>query len=437
MKKLFQNIFVKMGMILTLILLLLIPTSMVKRLIRERFQRHDEAVHEVSMKHAGSQQVVGPVLTIPYRIPQIAGDDAPGQLIREKGYFHVLPESLKINGELTPENRKRGIFNVVVYSSDMSFEGDFSNIDLEGSGLKPEYLQTDKAFVTVGISDLKGVVQQIRLNMNGTELTGKPGVLNDDVVSSGVHVMTPMDSLPEKIDFKFDLSLNGSERLSFVPIGKETHANFTSDWKDPSFNGDFLPVKRKVTDNGFEADWKILNLNRNYPQSWKGDRHRVQQSDFGLDLKIGMDVYQKSMRVAKYSVLFIVLTFLVFFFVEIIKKILIHPIQYILVGVALILFYVLMLAFGEQIAFDQAYLVAASMTVLLIALYSRTMLKSWGLAAFTAVILGILYTFIYVIIQLQDLALLFGSIGVFLVLAATMFFSRKIDWFESRKNEEE
>jgi inner membrane protein len=178
----------------------------------------------------------------------------------------------------------------------------------------------------------------------------------------------------------------------------------------------------------------VLNLNRNYPQEWTGQRY-VGSSSFGVDMKMPVDVYQKSMRVAKYAMLFIVLTFLVFFFVEILNKILIHPIQYILVGIALILFYVLMLAFSEQIYFDYAYLLAASMTIGLIYFYARAILRSRNLGMLTAAILAILYVFIFVLIQMQDYALLFGSIGVFLILGVTMYFSRKVDWFELKKGE--
>jgi inner membrane protein len=188
-----------------------------------------------------------------------------------------------------------------------------------------------------------------------------------------------------------------------------------------------------VSKNGFQASWKVLHLNRNYPQYWVGERASLEYSAFGVDLKLPVDVYQKSMRVAKYAMLFIVLTYLVFFFVEILNKVLIHPIQYILVGLALVLFYVLMLAFSEHIYFDWAYLLAALMTISLIYFYARSILQSNKLGGMTAAILTILYSFIFVIIQMQDWALLVGSIGVFLILAVTMYFSRKIDWFDLKK----
>jgi inner membrane protein len=429
MKQAFENIFVKMGVILLLIIILLIPAIMVQSLIEERQDRHEEAVDEVSAKHAEGQTVIGPVLTIPYAIPH--KPDEPDLPIRiERGVFHILPESLKIDGDMLPKKRKRGIFEVAVYESQLHYEGDFANIDLVSSGLKEDYLALDKAYITLGISDLKGVLEQVKVDFNGKNYVCEPGVKSSDVISTGLHINCPIDSLNESLKFSYDLDLNGSQYLNFVPIGKETVVELSSTWKDPSFDGNFIPVNRTVTDSGFAAEWKILNLNRNYPQSWKGSKHHISHSQFGVDLDLGVDVYQKSMRVAKYAMLFIVLTYLVFFFVEIINKILIHPIQYILVGIALVLFYVLMLAFSEQIAFDYAYLLAAGMTIGLIFIYAKSILKTWGMALMTSSILTILYGFIFIIIQLQDLALLFGSLGVFLILGVTMYFSRKINWFE-------
>jgi len=442
MKNLFENVFFKMGMILILILVLLIPAFMVQNLIHERMNRQQEAVDEVSSKHAREQTITGPILTIPYIVTsEFKKADGTIKLSETRKYYHILPENLNVKGKVIPEKRKRGLFEVIVYHSDLHFNGEFENYNFENFNLDEDNLELDKAFLTIGITDLKGVNEQVKINIATKTAEGRkdsvvmcsPGVLTSDIVSSGVNIRYPLTEIPSKIKFDFDLSLNGSEELNFTPIGKITKVDLNSPWTEPSFNGTFLPTNRKVNENGFTADWKILHLNRNYPQSWVGAEHNVSQSQFGVNLRLPVDVYQKSMRVAKYAILFIVLTYLVFFFVEILNKILIHPIQYILVGIALILFYVLMLAFSEQVYFNLAYIIAAVMTISLIFLYCRSILKSWGLAAMTASILLILYTFIFVIIQMQDYALLFGSVGIFLILAVTMYFSRKIDWFSIDK----
>lgn len=438
MKELFQNVFFKMGMITILILLLLIPAFMVEGLIKERMFRQLEAKQEVSSKHAEGQKIVGPVLTVPFITTRnVTQKDGTVKQYKDREYFHILPNSLKIDGKIDPEIRKRGIYEVVLYGSDLKFNADFGKINFNGTGIRQEQFELDQAFVTVGITDLKGIRDQVEMRWNDQKVQFNPGVNNKDIVRSGLSVPIKLDSLGQGIKLSFDLHLNGSEELSFSPIGKETVVNMTSSWSEPSFDGSFLPAQREVSKDGFSAKWKILHLNRNFPQQWVGRDHRPEDVLFGVNLKVPVDVYQKTMRVAKYAVLFIVLTYLIFFFVEVLNKVLIHPIQYILVGIALILFYVLLLAFSEQIFFNAAYLVSAIMTIGLIFLYCRSLLGSWALAAMTSVILVILYAFIFIIIQMQDYALLFGSIGIFMILAVTMYFSRKIDWFDLKKSQPE
>ena len=426
MKVAFENILVKISFIVILILLLIIPTFMVEQLITERNQRQKESVQEVSDKHAQAQQISGPVLTIPYAIPR---EDGKGT--RVSGLFHVLPEKLNISGELNPEKRKRGMYETVVYGSSVHIDGWFDHIDLQGSNLKQENLQLSKAYLTIGVSDLKGVTKQVSIKMNDQSYMFQPGVLSSEVIDHGLHAYCKLDSTLSKQQFEFDLELNGTHYLRFVPIGKETSVKLTSSWKDPSFSGNFLPSTRKITKDGFIAKWNVLSMNRNFPQSWTGDRYNIDSAGFGVDLDLGVDVYQKTMRVAKYAILFVALTFLVFFFVEIMNGILIHPIQYTLVGISLVIFYVLLLAFSEQVDFGWAYFIAATMTISLVCLYAKNLLKSWSLVGLLGAILTLLYVFIFIIIQLQDYALLFGSIGIFLILAITMFFSRKIDWFQA------
>ena len=430
MKAAFENIFVKISFIVILILLLAIPTFMVEQLIKERNDRQKESIQEVSEKHARAQQICGPVLTIPYAIPRESGEGN-----RVTGNFHVLPEKLKISGKLDPEKRKRGMYETVVYGSSLHLEGIFDHIDLAASGLKPDHLQLSKAYVTIGVSDLKGVTKQVEIKMNDNSYQFQPGVISSEIINEGLHAPCDVDSTLSDLQFKLDLVLNGTEYLRFLPIGKETSVSLTSSWKDPSFSGKFLPINREVSDEGFKAEWNVLSMNRNFPQSWTDKKYSIQNSGFGVDLDLGVDVYQKTMRVAKYAILFIALTFLVFFFVEIINRILIHPIQYTLVGVSLVVFYVLLLAFSEQVDFGWAYFIASTMTISLVCLYSKTLLKKWSLVALLGGILLILYVFIFIIIQMQDYALLVGSIGIFLILAITMYFSRKIDWFQVDQKE--
>ena len=437
MKELFENVFFKMFVILILVLLLAIPAIMVQDLITERMDRQEEAVTEVSSKHAMEQQLLGPVLTIPYkRIKSVVNQSTGRQeTVSERFYFHVLPDELLIDGTVSPEKRKRGLYEVIVYKSELAVNANFDAIPFDKISASYENIEFDKAFLSIGISDLKGLSEQVRIHVNDSTHLCNPGVPTHDLVSSGLHVNVPVSYDQKKMKVKFKLDLKGSQQLMFVPVGKETKVNISSTWKDPSFNGEFLPHARSVSGDGFNASWKVLHLNRNYPQYWTGSQGQLHQSAFGVDLKLPVDVYQRSMRVAKYAMLFIVLTYLVFFFVEVLNRVLIHPIQYILVGLALVLFYVLLLAFSEHIYFDWAYVVSAVMTITLIYFYAKAILHSKALGAMTVAILTILYTFIFVIIQMQDWALLVGSIGIFAILAVTMYFSRKIDWFDLKKSD--
>ena len=235
--------------------------------------------------------------------------------------------------------------------------------------------------------------------------------------------------------FAFDLVLKGSQQLYFAPVGRETKVKIQSKWATPSFDGAFLPDNRTISDAGFTADWKVLHLNRNYPQSWTGARNGIIESAFGVNLLLPTDHYKKSIRTVKYAFILIALTFLIFFFMEILNGRLVHPFQYILVGMALCIFYTLLLSFSEHLNFNIAYTLAAAMTVGMVTFYAKTIFETWQLAALVGGILTILYLFVFTIVQLNDYALLIGSLGLFGVLGIVMYLSRKIDWYNLGKTE--
>lgn len=218
--------------------------------------------------------------------------------------------------------------------------------------------------------------------------------------------------------------------MQFLPLGKTTDVNIQSQWATPSFDGAYLPDSRNISEKGFEAHWNILHLNRNYPQIWTGSKYDPNHSRFGTHLLLPIDRYKKSDRVSKYAILFLELTFLVFFFMELLKKVFIHPIQYILVGLALVVFYSLLLAFSEHISFNSSYLTATILTLSIVSLYTYVILKSKTVAGLVLGILLILYLFIFTILQLEDYALLIGSVGIFIILSLVMYISKKIDWYD-------
>ena len=411
---------------------------MIKNMILERESTQREAIREVSSKWGEEQTLSGPFISIPYYryIKEFSKKDSTEKVIQLKEYLHILPSQLTISGDIHPEKRYRGIYEIVVYNSKIDISGTFDKLGFNAFDIQPQDILFDKAEFIIGINDLRGIEEQVELVWNGTKVPFNPGVSSNDVVRSGINALLTLNSDDSsKYDFSLSLDLKGSQLLYFTPVGKVTDINISSEWNNPSFNGAFLPDTREVTDKGFKANWNVLHLNRNYPQAWTNNRYSINQSSFGIDLLLPVDNYQKSYRSIRYAILFIGFTFLVFFFIEVMNKTFIHPIQYILVGVALVVFYTLLLSISEHLKYNWAFVISALSTLLLIAGYIRAILKSGKLTILLSGILTILYTFIFVIIQLQDYALLIGSIGIFIILGLVMYFSRKIDWYNLNLND--
>ena len=424
-----NSVMLKLITIAILTLLLLIPASMIESTIQEREGLNMQAIEEVSAIWAREQQLNGPVLAIPL-IYEYKEEDKVKTITK---HLFILPENLVVDGSISPEKLHRGIYEIVVYKSSMSVGGSFK-LDQEIDQTNLKDIQFDKAFLTIGISDMRGIKNNIAFTWGGHLLGVEPGSRIGQMIRSGVSIDIPdlETQMGSEVDFSFDLELHGSQNLSYVPIGSKTDVKIESEWSSPSFNGNFLPASRKVTEEGFKAYWSILELNRNYPQSWIGpdQSHVLESSAFGVDLLLPMDDYQKSMRSAKYAIMTIALTFLVFFLVEIITKRRIHPFQYVLVGLALCLFYVLLVSISEQLNFNLAYLISMLGIVSMVVLYSLSVFRKQILSmVLVAVLLGI-YGFLFVTLQLTDYALLMGSVGLTLILAATMYFTRNIDWYK-------
>ena len=432
MRNLKSNIYFKLGTIVVLTLLLLIPASMVRSLIREREWTQQDAIEEVSGKWALGQTVTGPYLSIPYDryVKQFSEKDSTNIIVKIRDYIHVLPEKLEINGSINPEKRYRGIYEVVVYDSELMLSGHFRSIDLKELDILPQNIHFDKTKLNLGVSDLKGIEKQIRLHWQNETLDFNSGVANNDLVSQGINAALTRFNEGTLNAFDLTINLKGSQYLQFLPLGKTTDVNIQSQWATPSFDGAYLPDSRNISEKGFEAHWNILHLNRNYPQIWTGSKYDPDHSHLGTHLLLPVDRYKKSDRVAKYAILFLGLTFLVFFFVELLKKVFIHPIQYILVGLALVVFYSLLLAFSEHISFNSSYLTATILTLSIVSLYTYAIIKSKTVAGLVLGILLILYLFIFTILQLEDYALLIGSVGIFIILSLVMYISRKIDWYD-------
>jgi len=416
----------KLVTICGLILLLLIPASMVKSLIWERDNRKQGVINEINHKWGEAQTLIGPVLTVPYLVHL---EDKKGKVTMVTRYLHLLPDHINIKSRINPEVRYRGIYEAVLYNTTLSMDGSFPPVPVEDLRIAPEHIVWTGAFISIGISDMRGIKESIHATLDGQQLAMEPGIETADVIQSGVSAGIQIDAAKKTRPFRFDINLNGSQQIHFSPVGKVTTVTARSEWSDPSFGGAFLPAERSVTEEGFTAKWRILHLNRNYPQAWKGGGHDLSQSTFGVTLFSPVDIYQKSMRTAKYALMFIVFTFMAFYISEVMNKLRVHPVQYLLIGLGIIIFYTLLLSISEQINFGAAYLISAGAVICMITAYAKAILKNRYVTLMVGGILIILYTYLYILLQLEDYALLMGSVGLFGVLGTIMYLTRKVDWY--------
>ncbi|MEZ4755571.1 MAG: cell envelope integrity protein CreD [Flavobacteriales bacterium] len=416
-----------------LILLLLIPLGMVRELIRERAERKYEAESSISADWGGQQTITGPVLSVPYEVLVRVPVNNGYETRPETRHAHFLPEALDVATRLEPFTKYRGIYQVAVYSSSTALSGTFPALAAQRVHTEGQ-LQWDRAQLVLGISDLRSIKEQVSMQIGGRTVQFEPGMPSTDIVGSGLSAPFPLDSaqLATPLTFSSTLTINGSGGFRITPVGKVTRAQCTSTWKDPSYDGAFLPNppdSAAAKGEGFTANWTVLHLNRPYPQEFLGDqRMAIEESAFGVHLMQPVDEYHKNERASKYGLMLIVLVFLVFFFVEVLQELRIHPIQYLLVGFALSLFYTLLIAFSEHIGFAKAYILSAVAVIGLVVAYSHSVFKVQRASQLLGLIMLLVFGFMFALIHQQDYALLFGSIGLFITLALVMWVSRRIDW---------
>jgi len=423
-------------LIIGLLLFLFMPVSfMVQGLIHERANRQQDTVREVSEKWGGSQTIAGPILVLPMH----NGNDA---------YF--LPEELNIDGNIQTNTKSRGIYDVALYNSSIQLAGKFTPLDFGALHLDPNTVFWDRAYISLGISNMGGISENITVNWNGSDKKFESGSLNK-ALRSGAHAeiyLNPENNTNYNFDIKLDLK--GSENISFIPLGASTKTKIQSDWKDPSFAGARLPDTHTITESGFTAEWSVIDLNRSFTQEWiafnsnysgetfdlntNTNSYNYTQSveksgTFGVNLYQPVDIYQKSIRSAKYSMPIIALVFAVFFLIEILAFKRIHPLQYILIGISLVVFYTLLISISEFWTFNSAYLISSIAIVAMNTAFSTSTMKSLKLGLTNGAILTLLYTFIYILIQMEESALLIGSIGSFIILGVIMFITKSINWY--------
>jgi inner membrane protein len=440
LKALQGSVTAKVVFIGLLILVLLIPLGMIEGLVGERQHLYGTARDEIARAWGQTQTVGGPILIVPFTYTRYVTDETIAtperRAIEVKDELYVLPLELEIRGNADSEERRRGIYKVPVYTTRLGVTGRFPAVTLDAGEYPELALLWDQAAVALPISDARYVREAIVLaSGNGTTSFEAGGAR---VPGFGPLLVAPyaalgLGALTAPQAFSFDLVLGGTGELKFLPLGDETRVVVTSDWPSPSFVGALLPEKRAVDTSGFTAEWLGLALGRGYPSSWKrtgGAPAGIELSAFGAELITPVGIHEAAMRATKYGVLILGFTFAAYFLFELFAALRLHALQYLLIGLANCVFYLLLLALAEHIGFAPAYVASAVASTALVTSYSGAVLRSVRRAAPIGALLTALYGYLYVTLQAEDYALLFGALGVFAVLAAFMYLTRHVDWFD-------
>lgn len=420
---------------------LMIPVGLVFVLIEERSARAVEAEEEIAGIWGGTQTIAGPVLMVPVRRqPVIVPSREDAGPRRETAIF--LPRELQVRGSIAPESRRRGLFETVVYSTELSATGGFQRPDPAALGLAEQDLLWERAAVLFTIGDPHGLAATPVLELAGVR--GDPQVTTGYTPLPGRAFVAPVPGLAftapgTPLPFALKLAVRGSRELRVAPVGSDSTLALESPWPHPGFVGGFLPATHSISPDGFRAEWHVTETARGYASrilvdddETPGIREAVESSTFGVSLVTPADPYQQTSRAAKYAILIITLTFATFLLCEITAGVRLHPVQYLLVGCALCLFYLLLLALSEQLGFAVSYLVAGAATILLVTGYTRAILESRRLALLLLLSLSVLYGYLFVVLRLIDFALLAGAGGLFTLLALLMWLTRRLDWYGMR-----
>lgn len=424
------SITIKAVIIGVIVLILLVPLTMLRGLVNERAGLREQAYSRVAEGWGGGSVVGGPMIVVPTE--RFVLDNNVRKI--ERADIYLLPTQLdmSVDMKLEPEPRYVGIYAVPVYQSALQLAGRF-----DAQALEP-YLNREgvtylwnQARLRLPLSQSRSLREVGTARFGTTDLKFGPAAAG---VYPGVEAAIDMTLLLQarSAEFAFDLTIAGSREISLLPLGSTTSVVVKSAWRHPSFQGAYLPVERTIGKNGFEARWQVLELNRSYGQAWMDgevSEAMLKDSAIGVGLYQAVDAYQRAERAIKYGLLFIALTFLTFFAWEQLSGLRLHPLQYLLVGLALSMFYVLLIALSEHVRFLFAYAIAAIALVALMSVYISGALRSAqrGVAVGTA--MSVVYGLLYTLILSEDYALLLGALTLFAALAAVMVATRKIDWY--------
>ena len=432
-----SSAFLRVILIGVVMLLLQIPIGMISSQIYDRQMTRDQAFNDITDKWGKQQTLIGPRLVVPYyEINSWKNQSGGLEQSKKICYAVFLPETLDVAADVKNGIRYRGLFEVPVYQMNLVMNGVFSKPSFEHWAIDPALILWNKAQLLIGVSDTRAIQKQARIHWNDKIYKLEPGLGKADISASGFHVPQLDLTQADRFAFNIPMTLNGSAAIYVAPTAEDTQIAITSNWPDPSFNGYKLPNLHKINSKGFSASWSISYISRNYPQQWLEhdfDTNKFQQTLVGVDFISPVDNYRMVERSSKYVMLFLLLTFVAVWLLEILARLHIHLVQYLLLGLGMCLFYLLLLALSEHIGFLWAYVCASIAVVLMTTLYSKAVLKTVKRAGLMGAGIGTLYIYLFSLLQEQNYSLLFGSIGVFLVLAIVMYVTRNVEWDNLRK----
>lgn len=417
-----------------LTILALIPLYLVGDLVDERWTRERQVVQEIGAVWGQPQRIAGPYLEIPYTRTKQHGNSSGGTV---RDSLVVLPDTLNTVITLAPEIRHRGIFDAVVYVADVRFDGAFPEITADMFPADAITIEWDNAHLRLDTTDARTIRGDIETLWRTSPLELRP--LSTSPVMPGTH--TPLGAAAgwdgeaqgsDRADFAITYTVAGSHDLALLPTATSTHATIQSPWPAPSFQGSFLPLASEIGPDGFRAAWDISGYARGYPSHWSNSQLNhlivdINDSAFGVRLVEEVGLYRKTERAVKYGLLFFVATFLTFLILEVSFGAKLHVLHYGLVGAALCIFYVLLLSLAEIIGFSAAFGVSALAVVLQTGLFTWSVLQRLGVTLVFSAILAGVYAYLYVLLDLEELALLGGSIGLFVLLSVAMYALRNIN----------
>lgn len=413
-----------------LTLLLLVPLGMIDDLIYERAARRDEVAAEITAQWGGAQTVAGPILAVPYKY--FDTDNSQNGL--KTGQLYFLPERLEIDANLTTERRAKSIYEVLVYGGDVHLKGRFAALDATRWTIAPENIQWQDARLLVGLTDM-AAIRDLAVSVGGTKYPAEAGLQDSEGLGARVFVNLPLSAATaaQPREFAIDLAFKGSSSIRFIPFGDTTRITLAADWPHPGFVGATLPESHEIGDAAFKAVWSLGYLSRGFPRSWRAGEvsfDALWRQSVGVELVEPGNVHQQTDRIVKYGLLVIGLTFATIFVNGLMTSRRVHPVQYLLVGASICLFYLLLLSLAEQFSFAASYLVASLADIGVVGWYAwRTMSRRLGYL--TAAILGLIHSYMYVLLRMEDYTLISGTLALFAALLAAMIATRNIDWYRT------